>query len=68
MFCDEPYSGELAGLERCLITCHMGSMSIDCRMRMELEATENVLQFLRDGAPVQAVPEDEYQIQEAKVL
>ena len=68
VFCEEPYSGELAGLDRCLITCHMGSMSIDCRMRMELEATENVLQFLRDGAPVQAVPEDEYQIQEAKVL
>ena len=67
VFCDEPYSGELAGLERCLITCHMGSMSMDCRMRMELEATQNVLHFLRDGAPVQAVPEDEYQIQEAKV-
>jgi D-3-phosphoglycerate dehydrogenase / 2-oxoglutarate reductase len=67
VFCDEPYSGELAGLERCLITCHMGSMSMDCRMRMELEATQNVLHFLRDGAPLQAVPDDEYQIQEAKV-
>lgn len=68
VFCDEPYAGELLGLDRCLVTCHMGSMSMDCRMRMELEAAENVLQYLRTGTPVQAVPEDEYRIQEAKVL
>ena len=68
VFCDEPYAGELLGLERCLVTCHMGSMSMDCRLRMELEATQNVLHFLQTGAPVQSVPEDEYQMQEAKVL
>jgi D-3-phosphoglycerate dehydrogenase len=67
VFTNEPYRGELAGIDRCLVTCHMGSMSIDCRMRMELEATENVLHFLRYGTPVQPVPEEEYQLHEARV-
>lgn len=67
VFCHEPYRGELIGIERCLITCHMGSMSADCRLRMEIEATENVLQYLR-GTPTQVVPDSEYQIQEAKTL
>jgi D-3-phosphoglycerate dehydrogenase len=62
VFTHEPYSGELAGVDRCLVTCHMGSMSIDCRRRMELEAVENVLHFLRHGSPVQAVPDEEYRL------
>ena len=37
VFEEEPYSGKLAKYEDCLITCHMGSMSQDCRARMELE-------------------------------
>lgn len=65
VFREEPYRGELIGLERCLITCHMGSMSVDCRARMELEAAENVLHYLRHGAPSQPVPESEYRIQAA---
>lgn len=63
VFCEEPYCGELVGIDRCLITCHMGSMSVDCRMRMELEAAENVLQYLRTGSPAQPVPESEYDLQ-----
>jgi len=66
VFTQEPYSGELAAIERCLVTCHMGSMSIDCRMRMELEATENVLHFLRHGTPLQPVPEEEYRLHEGR--
>ena len=58
----EPYSGELATLERCILTCHMGSMSEDCRARMELEATEEAIRFL-NGEPLHhAVPESEYAI------
>lgn len=58
----EPYSGELASLERCLLTCHMGSMSQDCRARMEIEATEEVVRFL-GGDPLEAlVPESEYSV------
>lgn len=56
----EPYSGELSTVERCLLTSHMGSMSQDCRFKMELEATEEAIRFL-SGLPLQRlVPESEY--------
>lgn len=63
VFDQEPYQGELANIERCLLTCHMGSMSIDCRTRMEIEATQEVVRFLI-GQPLQSqVPESEYNVQ-----
>jgi D-3-phosphoglycerate dehydrogenase len=63
VFNQEPYNGELAQIERCLLTSHMGSMSIDCRTRMEIEATEEAIRFLA-GKPLQAsVPLEEYEIQ-----
>lgn len=65
VFCDEPYNGELARLNNCLITCHMGSMAADCRFRMEYEAARNVVHFFR-GEPVdQFVPELEYELRHA---
>jgi D-3-phosphoglycerate dehydrogenase len=64
VFDQEPYSGGLAKIERCLLTSHMGSMSIDCRSRMEIEATEEAIRFIT-GQPLKSpVPRDEYQIQE----
>lgn len=60
VFEHEPYSGELVTLDRCLLTCHMGSMSQDCRSRMELEATEEVLRFLRNEPLQRLVPDTEY--------
>jgi D-3-phosphoglycerate dehydrogenase len=68
VFTVEPYRGELLAVDRCLITCHMGSMSVDCRARMELEAVENVLHYLRTGVPVQPVSASEYEVQEAKAV
>jgi D-3-phosphoglycerate dehydrogenase len=63
VFEHEPYSGELTGIERCLLTAHMGSMSVDCRTRMEIEATEEAVRFL-SGAPLRSpVPPDEYEVQ-----
>jgi D-3-phosphoglycerate dehydrogenase len=56
----EPYSGELATIDRCILTCPMGSMSEDCRARMELEATEEALRFLRGKPLLNVVPESEY--------
>jgi len=56
----EPYSGELASIDRCVLTCHMGSMSQDCRARMEIEATEEVVRFLKGEALQALVPESEY--------
>jgi len=63
VFEQEPYTGELAGIERCLLTAHMGSMSVDCRARMEIEATEEAVRFLSGEALRSPVPEDEYAMQ-----
>jgi len=60
VFAQEPYSGELVTLENCLLTCHMGSMSRDCRVQMEQEATEEAVRFLRNEPLRLLVPEDEY--------
>jgi D-3-phosphoglycerate dehydrogenase / 2-oxoglutarate reductase len=61
-FENEPYTGELIGIERCLLTAHMGSMSLDCRTRMEIEATEEAVRFLTGHALQSVVPQGEYQV------
>ena len=63
VFEHEPYSGELAKIERCLLTAHMGSMSVDCRVRMEIEATEEAVRFLTAQPLRSPVPADEYDVQ-----
>ena len=63
VFDQEPYSGDLSKIDRCLLTSHMGSMSIDCRTRMEIEATEEVVRFLNNQKLLGAVPEEEYDVQ-----
>lgn len=63
VFEQEPYRGDLANIERCLLTSHMGSMSEDCRSRMEIQAIEETLRFL-NGLPLESsVPQEEYKIQ-----
>ena len=63
VFEQEPYAGPLGQVERCLLTSHMGSMSVDCRTRMEIEATEEAVRFLT-GRPLQGlVPPEEYDVQ-----
>ena len=63
VFEQEPYSGELVGIDRCLLTSHMGSMSIDCRTRMEIEATEEAVRFLNGEGLLGVVPKAEYEVQ-----
>ena len=63
VFQQEPYNGPLNTIERCLLTAHMGSMSIDCRTAMEVEATEEVVRFLTNKPLLGVVPEDEYAVQ-----
>ena len=59
----EPYHGCLTKLDNCLLTAHMGSMSIDCRTQMEIEASEDACRFIR-GEPLRfPVPDAEYQNQ-----
>jgi D-3-phosphoglycerate dehydrogenase / 2-oxoglutarate reductase len=63
VFEHEPYSGELAAIDRCLLTSHMGSMSVDCRSRMEIEAVEEIVRFF-SGQPLRSeVPTHEYDVQ-----
>ncbi|TAL09711.1 MAG: hypothetical protein EPO02_09440 [Nitrospirae bacterium] len=62
VFGQEPYSGELVTIENCLLTCHMGSMARDCRVQMELQATEEAVRFFK-GEPLRLlVPNDEYEM------
>ena len=63
VFEHEPYSGPLKEIERCLLTSHMGSMSIDCRTKMEIEATEEVVRFLKGKLLKREVPIEEYDAQ-----
>lgn len=63
VFEHEPYDGDLRDIGRCLLTSHMGSMSVDCRIRMEIEATEEAVRFLT-GRPLEGlVPQEEYDVQ-----
>ena len=59
-FEDEPYEGELRDLENVVLTCHLGSMTEDCRARMEIEATEEAVRFAQNQPYTTPVPEDEY--------
>jgi len=59
----EPYTGTLAQIDRCLLTSHMGSMSIDCRTRMEIESTEEAVRFLTGKSLQGLVPPEEYEVQ-----
>jgi D-3-phosphoglycerate dehydrogenase / 2-oxoglutarate reductase len=56
----EPYSGSLSKLDNCLLTAHMGSMSVDCRAQMEIEASEEAARLIRGEALQSSVPEAEY--------
>lgn len=59
VFEQEPYAGPLADLERCVLTAHMGSMSVDCRARMEREATEEAVRWAATGMLANEVPQEE---------
>ena len=63
VFEEEPYSGKLNKLSNCLLTAHMGSMSLDCRTRMEIEATEEAIRHATNKKLKGAVPESEYELQ-----
>jgi len=59
----EPYNGKLKEIRRCILTAHMGSMSVDCRTSMEIEATEEAVRFLTNQSLESVVPEEEYAVQ-----
>jgi D-3-phosphoglycerate dehydrogenase / 2-oxoglutarate reductase len=63
VFEKEPYDGNLSEIERCILTAHMGSMSDDCRTRMEIEATEEAVRFLTGKKLEREAPQEEYDVQ-----
>jgi D-3-phosphoglycerate dehydrogenase len=63
VFSEEPYRGELASLENVIMTCHMGANTRSSRARMEIQAAECLLAYLR-GEPIpNLVPNSEYELQ-----
>lgn len=63
VFEQEPYQGPLSNLDNIVLTSHMGSMSEDCRTRMEIEATSEVVRYHKGEPLICEVPEYEYEIQ-----
>lgn len=63
VFEHEPYTGDLNKIDRCILTAHMGSMSVDCRTRMEIEATEEAVRFVANQPLKGLVPKEEYDAQ-----
>ncbi|MCF7822820.1 MAG: phosphoglycerate dehydrogenase [Candidatus Marinimicrobia bacterium] len=63
VFESEPYAGNLVELENCYFTCHMGSMTTDCRATMEIEASKEVIRYVNGEDLLNSVPEAEYQSQ-----
>jgi D-3-phosphoglycerate dehydrogenase len=59
-FEEEPYCGPLAELDNVLLTQHMGSCSFDCRARMEIGATQDLIRFFKGEPLKNEVPEEEY--------
>ena len=67
VFEKEPYDGPLKKIERCILTAHMGSMSEDCRTRMEIEATEETIRFLTGNTLESEVPLEKYEMQKYQI-
>ena len=63
VFEKEPYDGPLNKIEHCLLTAHMGSMSFDCRERMEIESAEEAIRFLTGKALKSEIPQEEHDAQ-----
>ncbi|MDX1958603.1 MAG: NAD(P)-dependent oxidoreductase [Leptospiraceae bacterium] len=55
VFQNEPYSGKLIELENCILTEHIGSCSLDARLRMESEAAEEAVRFFNGEQLLQEV-------------
>ena len=53
----------LKKIKICLMTSHMGSMSVDFRTKMEIEATKEVVRLISVETLKSEVPKEEYDIQ-----
>ncbi|MDC1073042.1 phosphoglycerate dehydrogenase [Gammaproteobacteria bacterium] len=60
VFENEPYCGPLLKSKNTVLTAHMGSMTVDCRAQMEIEATQEVIRFATGKPLTSRVPESEF--------
>ena len=51
VFADEPYEGQLIGRPEVILTPHIGSYTRECRLSMERDAVDNLLEVLGGRAP-----------------
>ncbi|MFN7985152.1 MAG: phosphoglycerate dehydrogenase [Vicinamibacterales bacterium] len=58
----EPYCGPLTERDNCVLTPHLGSMTADCRARMEYEAALEAVSFIQSGRLRSPVPDEEYRL------
>jgi D-3-phosphoglycerate dehydrogenase len=49
VFAAEPYKGPLTESENTVLTAHIGSYALECRIGMELDAAQKVIDFFRKG-------------------
>ena len=47
VFACEPYKGPLTELDNVVLTAHIGSYALECRIGMEVEAAQKVIDFFR---------------------
>jgi len=47
VFAVEPYKGPLAAVENVVLTSHIGSYALECRVGMEVEAARKVVEFFQ---------------------
>lgn len=58
VFEEEPYKGELIGLDNCILTSHMGASTIDSRTDMETQAVEEAIRFKQNQSLLNEVFEN----------
>lgn len=58
----EPYKGPLTDCDNVILTAHLGSMTEDCRLTMEVEAVKEAVRFARAEPLATPVPETEYEL------
>lgn len=56
VFRKEPYTGKLKELDNVTLTCHVGSSAKEARVKMEIEAVENLLSGLESTAKDTVTP------------
>ena len=62
VFANEPYSGELTGLDNCVFACHMAGSSEDARLNGETGAAEEVARLIAGEPFANPVAETEYEL------